>query len=197
VDGVEVGRFDAADMPGNTWTTGDMTCFVNLWCVDPTLESWAGKWAYPGTPLVGRVSGVSYAAPGGEPVLIGGPPPKPLITVQGTSASEDLRDVLRRSDVLEGAGGQDRFLFVTSPTMATRGGATEKDVIWDFNPLAGAEHDVVVISKALAGVSQFSALYRNIRDVDGDAVLRFADGSTLTFEGLKKADLSYDDFVLV
>jgi hypothetical protein len=33
--------------------------------------------------------------------------------------------------------------------------------------------------------------------VDGDAVLRFADGSTLTFEGLKKADLSYDDFVLV
>ena len=197
VDGRTVGSFSGSDMPQGTWTTGDMTCFVNLWCVDSTFESWAGKWAYPGTPLVGRVSGVSYAAPGGEPVLIGGPPPKPLITVQGTSASEDLRDVLRQSDVIEGAGGQDRFLFVTSPTAATRGGAAEKDVIWDFNPLAGADHDVVVISKTLAGVSQFSALYRNIKDVDGDAVLRFADGSTLRFDGLTKADLSYDDFALV
>ena len=53
-----------------------------------------------------------------------------------------------------------------------------------------------MISKALAGVSQFSTLNRNISDVNGDAVLRFADGSTLAFEGLKKTDLSYYDFQL-
>jgi Ca2+-binding RTX toxin-like protein len=123
--------------------------------------------------------------------------------VQGTSASQDLVDVLQRSDVLEGVGGQDRFLFISPGknaaglTVTSRGGVVEKDIIWDFNPVAGAEHDTVVISKALAGTSQFSTLYRNIKDVDGDAVLRFADGSTLTFEGVKKADLSYDDFVVV
>lgn len=63
--------------------------------------------------------------------------------------------------------------------------------------MTGVGHDVAVISKALAGVSQFSALYRNISDVNGDAVLRFADGSTVAFEGIRKADLSYDDFLLV
>ena len=105
--------------------------------------------------------------------------------------------MLQRSDVFEGAGGQDRFLFVPGTTIKTRSGTAEKDIIWDFDPIAGSGHDVAVISKTLAGVSQFSTLYRNISDVNGDAVLRFADGSTLAFEGLKKADLSYDDFQLV
>jgi hypothetical protein len=100
------------------------------------------------------------------------------------------------SGVLEAAGGQDRFLFVSGTTIKTRGGTTEKDIIWNFDPIAGSGHDVAMISKALAGVSQFSTLNRNISDVNGDAVLRFADGSTLAFEGLKKTDLSYDDFQL-
>ena len=167
------------------------------------MEAWAGKWTYPGKALVAKVAAVGYATSGGEMTLIGGPAPKPPVTVHGTGANNELRDVLQRSDVLEGAGGEDRFLFVSpglnalGQTVTTRGGTPENDIIWDFNPLAGTDHDVAVISKFLAGVSQFSALYRNIKDVDGDAVLRFADGSTLRFEGLKKADLSYDDFQLV
>ncbi|EYD76390.1 glycoside hydrolase, family 16 [Rubellimicrobium mesophilum DSM 19309] len=205
VDGTEVGRYDATDMPGGTWINGEMKSFVNLWAVDtkPEMEAWAGKWTYPGHPLVGKVSAVEYAPLGGTSTLIGGPAPKPAVTVQGTNGPEDLRDVLKRSDVLEGAGGQDRFLFVSpglnakGDTVTSRGGTAEKDVIWDFNPDAGAEHDITVISKSLAGVSQFSALYRNVSDVNGEAVLKFADGSTLTFHGLHKADLSYDDFALV
>jgi serralysin len=205
VDGRVVAAFDAADMPHGTWTSGEMKSFVNLWCVDtqPEMEAWAGKWTYPGKALVAKVAAVGYAAPGEEMTLIGGPPPKPPVTVQGTSTSDELRDVLQRSDVLEGAGGADRFLFVSpglnasGQTGTTRGGTAEKDIIWDFDPLAGAEHDVVVISKALAGTGQFSTLYRNIKDLEGDAVLRFADGSTLRFEGLKKADLTYDDFQIV
>ena len=205
IDGRVVAAFDATDMPHGTWTSGDMKSFVNLWAVDtaPEMEAWAGKWTYPGKALVGQVAAVGYAAPGEQMTLIGGPPPKPPVTVQGTIANNELRDVLQRSDVLEGAGGEDRFLF-TSPglnasgqTVTTRGGTAERDIIWDFNPVAGAGHDVVVISRALAGTSQFSGLYRNITDLEGDAVLRFADGSTLRFEGLKKADLSYDDFQIV
>jgi serralysin len=62
VDGREVGRYDASDMPENTWITGEMKSFVNLWAVDtsPEMEAWAGKWAHPGTPLVGKVSAVGY-----------------------------------------------------------------------------------------------------------------------------------------
>jgi hypothetical protein len=207
IDGVVVGRYTASDMPGDFWTTGEMKSFVNLWCVDttPLMEAWAGKWIYPGEPLVGRVAAVGYQAPGGSMELIGSgtptPTPKPTVTVQGTTqvpgTVEQLYDVLQRSDVLEGAGGQDQFHFVPGTTLKTRGGSTEHDIILDFNSIEGADHDVVVISKVLAGVKGFSNLYRNITDVDGDAVLRFADGSTLTFDGLRKADLGYDDFLLV
>lgn len=55
VDGQVVGRFSAADMPDNIWTTGDMRGFINLWCVDRDLKFWAGDWTYGGTPLIATV----------------------------------------------------------------------------------------------------------------------------------------------
>lgn len=56
IDGQVVGRFGAADMPYGTWTTGDMKGFTNLWCVDPSLESWAGT--YGGEPLTATVAAI-------------------------------------------------------------------------------------------------------------------------------------------
>jgi Ca2+-binding RTX toxin-like protein len=119
------------------------------------------------------------------------------VTIKGTAGADELFDISQFSDVLQGAGGQDTFYFVPSGTTKTRGGTAENDIILDFNPDAGADHDTVVISKSLAGVKGFSQLYRNITDVDGDAVLKFADGSTLTFAGVLKANLSYDDFAFI
>jgi Ca2+-binding RTX toxin-like protein len=56
VDGQIVGRFGAADIPYGTWTTGDMKGFTNLWCVDPSLESWAGT--YGGEALTATVTAI-------------------------------------------------------------------------------------------------------------------------------------------
>ncbi|WIJ24056.1 family 16 glycosylhydrolase [Devosia sp. RR2S18] len=203
IDGITVGTFDASHMPGDIWTTGDMKCFVNLWCVDtnPEMEAWAGKWVDSGTALVGKVAGVGYAPLDGEMALIGDSAttliPQPSVTIQGTAEANHLYDFFQSSDVFEGAGGQDIFYFVPTGTTKTRGGTAENDIILDFNPNAGDDHDVVVVSKALAGVKGFSQLYRNISDVEGDAVLKFADGSTLTFDGVLKANLSYDDFAFI
>jgi hypothetical protein len=37
-----------------------------------------------------------------------------------------------------------------------------------------------------------------VRDnASGDAVLKLADGGTITFDGIRKAQLGYDDFLLV
>jgi hypothetical protein len=67
-DGVVIGTFSSKDMPGGVWTSGAMKSFVNLWCVDPSQEGWAGTWTYPGDHrLVGKVSGVTYQPLGASP----------------------------------------------------------------------------------------------------------------------------------
>jgi hypothetical protein len=67
--------------------------------------------------------------------------------------------------------------------------------ILDFSPTGG---DVVEISKSLAGGKGFLTLYLNITDnADGDAVLTLTSGGTITFDGVSKAQLGYDDFLLV
>lgn len=109
VDGREVGRFDASDMPYGTWTTGEMKGFANLWCVDPSLESWAGQWAYPGAPLVARVEGLGF-------VPVDGTPPGPgSLGTQGDdiligSDGDDLLEGLGGDDSLDGGAGNDQVL---------------------------------------------------------------------------------------
>lgn len=58
IDGEVVGRYGAADMPGNVWYTGELSSYVDLWAVAPAQEAWAGKWQDPGRPLVARVGDV-------------------------------------------------------------------------------------------------------------------------------------------
>jgi hypothetical protein len=108
VDGREVGRFDASDMPHGTWTSGEMKGFANLWCVDPSLEAWAGVWGDPGAPLVARLNDMGHV-PGG-----GGPPDpgqgtEGHDTLVGTDG-DDLLDGRGGDDSLDGRAGHDRLL---------------------------------------------------------------------------------------
>jgi hypothetical protein len=55
----------------------------------------------------------------------------------------------------------------------------------------------VRITKAIAGQKNFSGLYRMIKDnAEGEAVLKLADGGSITFDGVRKAQLSFDDFFI-
>ncbi|CAA9389256.1 MAG: Alkaline phosphatase [uncultured Rubellimicrobium sp.] len=109
VDGREVGRFDASDMPHGTWTTGEMKGFANLWCVDPSLESWAGVWSNPGTPLVAHVESLGFVpgdGPPPDPGSLGTPGDDILIGSDG----DDLLDGLGGHDSLDGGAGNDQVL---------------------------------------------------------------------------------------
>ncbi|WP_246205584.1 family 16 glycosylhydrolase [Microvirga arsenatis] len=99
----------------------------------------------------------------------------------------DTLEGLKGNDTLAGGAGADTFIYRTGPT--------GHDVILDFNPTGG---DMVRITKAIAGQKNFSGLYRLIKDNGaGDAVLKLADGGSITFDGVRKAQLGYDDFLIV
>jgi hypothetical protein len=120
-------------------------------------------------------------------ILVGDRQPGALDDIIFAYGGGDLLQGLKGNDTLAGGAGADRFVY--------RSASSGRDVIRDFAP---ADGDVIEISKAVAGVKTFSNLYRNIRDdASGDAVLKLADGGTITFDGIRKAQLAYDDFVLV
>lgn len=101
-------------------------------------------------------------------------------------SGNDTLEGLRGNDTLAGGHGADSFLY--------RAGPTGNDVILDFDPMSG---DIVQVTKAIVGQKNFSGLYRMIRDnAAGDAVLKLADGGAVTFEGVSRAQLKYDDFFI-
>lgn len=113
VDGAVIGRFGGSDMLYGTWTTGEMKGFANLWCVDPSLENWAGEWAYSGKPIVGTLSSMEV-----RPGELGGFGALPSnLTLNGTKRSDDLigqngHDMIyghEGNDVLSGNRGHDRL----------------------------------------------------------------------------------------
>jgi serralysin len=61
INGKVVGVYGPADMPGGVWQIGPMKSYVDLWCASG-LDSWAGKWAYDGTPLVAQLQGADVRA---------------------------------------------------------------------------------------------------------------------------------------
>lgn len=56
IDGAVVGEFGPDDMPGQIWSNGPLKAFVDLWAVAPAQEAWAGRWAWPGRPLIATLS---------------------------------------------------------------------------------------------------------------------------------------------
>ena len=67
IDGVQVAELNASHMPGNTWYTGEVKSFVDLWAVAPGQEQWAGALDYDGTPVVGVVTAVGHP---GDPLVL-------------------------------------------------------------------------------------------------------------------------------
>ncbi len=72
IDGVQVAEINASHMPGDTWYTGEVKGFVDLWAVSPEQEQWAGVWDFDGTPLVGVVTGIGHP---GDPLVLDVPLP--------------------------------------------------------------------------------------------------------------------------
>lgn len=113
VDGMAIGRFDGSDMLYGTWTTGEMKGFANLWCVDPSLEVWAGEWKYSGQPIRGTLSGMEVRA--GD--LSGFQVLPSNLTLNGTKRPDELvgldgNDTINGhegNDVLSGNRGHDRL----------------------------------------------------------------------------------------
>jgi hypothetical protein len=99
VDGKVVGRFDAGDM-GGVWTSGEMRGIADLWCVDRSLEFWAG--AYSGQTVVATVSAMDVL-PGAGLVIDGTTGDNVLV---GTGI-DDVLNGLEGNDTLLGRGGAD------------------------------------------------------------------------------------------
>ncbi|GEO15645.1 family 16 glycosylhydrolase [Microvirga aerophila] len=126
-----------------------------------------------------------------EPTIVGG---SGADTLSGSQQDDvifgyggnDWLEGLRGNDTLNGGSGIDKFVYRTA--------SSGHDIILDFEPNGG---NLVQVSKLAAGVKNFSQLYRNINDVSGEAVLKLADGGTVTFVGVRKAQLAYDDFLIL
>jgi len=117
VDGKVVGVYGASDMPGGVWQIGPQKSYVDLWCASG-LDSWTGKWAYNGTPLVALVQGADVRpgdltgmassvpvapAPTPTPTPVEPPPPSGL---EGDDAANTLVGTAG-NDLINGRGGND------------------------------------------------------------------------------------------
>ena len=146
--------------------------YIRAWALDET----------PDVVVVRTISGGS-----GADILVGDIHAGIVDDTINAFAGNDTLEGLKGNDTMAGGSGADTFLY--------RIGPSGHDVILDFDPLGG---DVVRITKALAGQKNFSGLYRMIKDdAAGDAVLKLADGGSITFDGVRKAQLAYDDFFIV
>jgi Ca2+-binding RTX toxin-like protein len=113
----------------------------------------------------------------GNDVLVGGAGDDVLIGGDG----DDVLDGGDGEDVLIGGAGNDIFI----------GGEI---VIQNFQAGAGAG-DQVDLSK-FAGATDFKTLLAHAREVNGDVIIDFGEGDTVTLANLKVAQLNADDFVL-
>ncbi len=192
---------------GTLWTPDTITFYLDGEPVGSTLDirglgfdepmyllaglTVGGNW--PGDPdttttfpAVFQIDSIRvYSADTATPVVTN---PSSAATVTGDETPNRLLGTAA-DDIVWGGGDADRFVFAT--------GMGGQDVILDFNPTLTGE--IVEISKALAGVKGFSGLYRNIQNdsASGDAVLKLTNGSTITFNDVSKAQLAFDDFLLV
>ncbi len=108
VNGKVVGTYGADDMPGGIWQIGPQQSYVDLWCASG-LDSWAGKWAYDGIPLVAKVQGADVR--GGDlsglvPLMTGTDGANSMVGDTGSNYISGLGG----NDTLNGYGGNDTLL---------------------------------------------------------------------------------------
>ena len=122
----------------------------------------------------------------GDDVLIGGAGNNHLVGGAGDDiliggAGDDVLDGGDGDDVLIGGGGNDIFI----------GGEI---VIQGFQAGFGAG-DAVDLSR-VTGATDFNAVLAHAQDVNGDVVIDFGHGDTITLANLRVAQLAADDFLL-
>ncbi len=122
----------------------------------------------------------------GDDVLIGGAGNNVLVGGDGDDvliggAGDDVLDGGAGDDVLIGGGGNDTFT----------GGEI---VIEGFQAGVGAG-DRVDLTR-VAGATDFNSVLAHAQDVNGDVVIDFGHGDTITLASLRVAQLAADDFVL-
>jgi beta-glucanase (GH16 family) len=145
---------------------------IRAWSLDPA----------PSPSIVPTLKGGA-----GNDSLVGDTLPDSFKDIIFGYGGNDSLEGRKGDDILSGGIGADVFLYKSGPT--------GHDVILDFDPASG---DVVRISKTILGQKTFSGLYRQIADdASGDAVLKLADGGSIRFDGIAKAQLGYDDFLII
>ncbi|MFD0465099.1 hypothetical protein ACFQY9_27910 [Microvirga aerilata] len=169
--GLAVGGTWGGDPDGTTMFPVEFKIdYIKAWALDPLL-------AYK--PTLSGTKGDDT----GTNSLIGKSGPDVIFGYEGNDVIEGLGG----NDIFSGGDGADTFRFLTS--------GSGYDIILDFDPL---RNDIVQVTKGVAGVKSFAALYRNVtNNAEGDAVLKLASGNTITFDGVTKAKLGYDDFALI
>lgn len=109
VDGKVVGVYGAADMPGGVWQIGPQKSYVDLWCASG-LDSWTGKWAYDGNPLVAKVQGADVRPGDLTGALTSMPSTSPTPDPVGGLVGDDAANLINGTDGndnLSGNGGND------------------------------------------------------------------------------------------
>lgn len=145
--------------------------YIRAWSLDPAPSA-----------LVPTLKGGA-----GSDILVGDTLPDTFKDVIFGYGGNDTLEGRKGDDILSGGLGADTFVY--------RIGPTGHDTILDFDPAGG---DVVQVAKAILGQKNFSGLYRQItNNASGDAVLKLADGGSITFDGISKAQLGYDDFLII
>jgi serralysin len=107
IDGKVVGVYGAKDMPGGVWQIGPQKSYVDLWCASG-LDSWTGKWAYDGTPLVAVVQGAAVR-PGDLSGLVDYTTPTPTPEAPAIEGDDSDNNMVGTADndTMNGRGGND------------------------------------------------------------------------------------------
>ena len=98
-------------------------------------------------------------------------------------AGNDLIWTGAGNDIFTGGAGEDVFIFL---------GKNGKDVVTDFS---SAEKDILLLDGAV--FKNFDALKAAMTDTDQGLLLRLSADDSLTLTGVKLADFSEKDFLLV
>ncbi|EYD78182.1 putative protease [Rubellimicrobium mesophilum DSM 19309] len=107
VDDAPVASFDASDMPGGVWYSGNLRSVVNLWAGDSRYNTWTGAYSPLASPIKARIvdADVRDGDLSGQPTP---PDPDGANTVLGT-AGDDVLGGTGGDDVIKGGLGDDRL----------------------------------------------------------------------------------------
>ncbi|EYD75515.1 Alkaline phosphatase [Rubellimicrobium mesophilum DSM 19309] len=185
VDGGAVATFDASDMPGGVWYSGNLRSVVNLWAGDSRYNTWSGVYSPLSSPIKARI--VDASVRDGD---VSSTPPS-----QGTSGADILKGT-NGNDVLSGLGGNDSLAGGLGNDKLYGGAGSDKLSLDDGSDYldGGADNDWLVAAGSTGvtvnlgvttaqGTGRGWDTIRGIEDVEGssgaDTLLGNSGGNSL------------------